>query len=79
VSQPTCNRCDTPCPVVMEPTDGGGDPSLLPVLIPPPGWLGDPDDLHGGVVCCACATNAEIVEWMTNVGFADEAMNGPED
>ncbi len=59
----TCSRCERPAPVDLEPADGGGDPSLLPVLIPPDGWIGDPDG--DGLICCA--TPEEIEAWMAGL------------
>ena len=51
----TCPRCGTQAPVrVADLTgDGGGDPSLLPVVVPADGWIGadDPES----VVCGPCA------------------------
>jgi len=38
--------------------DGGGDPALLPVLVPPDLFIGDPDG--DGVICEACATPDEL-------------------
>jgi len=57
----TCARpaCGRPAPVDLDElrADGGGDPALLTVLVPPPGWLPDPDG--EGIVCGACATADE--------------------
>lgn len=60
----TCARCDRPADIdeAELATDGGGDPSLLPVLTPPDGWIGDPDG--DGIVCGDCATPDEITQWM---------------
>jgi hypothetical protein len=49
--------------------DGGGDPSLLPVLVPAGGWIGDPDG--DGVICGDCATPEEIVAWMADLALVE--------
>lgn len=71
-----CERCRCPAPIDASDLtgDGGGDPSLLPVLIPPPGWIGDPDS--DGLVCGACATVDEIVEWMANIAMVEQMSEG---
>ncbi len=58
-----CARCRRPAPIDPDELtgDGGGDPSLLPVLVPPPGWLPDPDD-EDRIICRRCATEAEVDE-----------------
>jgi hypothetical protein len=57
-----CSRCDCPAPIhVDELTGDGPGPSgvAMPVVIvPPDGWIGDPDD--DGVICGDCATPDEI-------------------
>lgn len=74
---PSCNRCGTRSP---EPLDegGGGDPALLVVIPPPDGWIGDPDDEHGGIVCGGCATHAEIVEWMGDLATIEHETSRPD-
>lgn len=66
-----CARCGCPSPVdVLEfEGDGGGDPSLLPVLIPPDGWLGDPDG--DGLLCADCGEPDEITEWMDDLDLGE--------
>lgn len=79
MSRVHCPRCGLPCPVRLDPGDGGGDPSLLPILIPPDGWLGDPGDANGGVICGDCATTHEISEWMAQAAFVESDMRyGPD-
>jgi hypothetical protein len=52
--------------------DGGGDPYLLPVVVPADGWIGDPDDADGGLICCDCATPGEIVDWMDDMATMEQ-------
>lgn len=40
--------------------DSGGDPALLPVVVPPAGWLPDPDATSDDAfICKPCATPGE--------------------
>lgn len=68
-----CARCRNPAPI--DPSelvgDGGGDPELMIVLVPPAGWMGDPDDMHGGVLCGTCATPEEIADWMAGLALLE--------
>jgi hypothetical protein len=62
-----CSRCDHDAPSECDAVqaligDGQGDPSLLPVLTPPEGWIVDPDD-DERVVCHGCATSAEAAAY----------------
>jgi hypothetical protein len=43
--------------------DGGGDPDLLVVAIPPGGWIGDDDDPEAGLICPTGATPDEHEVW----------------
>ncbi|MEJ7790182.1 MAG: hypothetical protein WKF29_09905 [Thermoleophilaceae bacterium] len=82
-----CSRCDKPAPVTEEltgptfdPDDGTpNDPNLLVVLVPPAGWIGDPDS--DGIVCGDCAEPEEIREWMADVAEAEYLLEHgePED
>lgn len=67
-----CARCRRPAAIDPEELigDGGGDPSLLTVLSPPDGWIGDPDD--DGLVCGDCATPEEISDWMEQMAVLEE-------
>ncbi len=70
-----CSRCRCPAPIdESELTgDSGGDPSLLPVIVPPDGWIGDPDDADGGIICGGCANPEEIVQWMADLATVQHA------
>jgi len=70
-----CSRCNRPAPIneAALAGDGGGDPSLLPVLIPPGGWLPDPDD-EDRIICRPCATEAELDEDDERLDEADEVI-----
>jgi hypothetical protein len=57
--------------------DGRGDPSLLPVLVPPDGWLRDPDDANGGLIC-ECATPQEIAKWMAELNLVERLLDAEE-
>ncbi len=60
-----CARCRRPAPIAPDELagDDGGDPSVLPVLVPPPGWLPDPHD-EDRIICRPCATDeAELDEY----------------
>lgn len=69
-----CARCGKPAPVDLHELtgDGGGDPALLPVVVPPDGWIGDPDG--DGVICGDCATLDKIVTWMEGAAAAEEDL-----
>ena len=70
-----CSRCGRPAPIDPEElVDGGGDPSLPVVVVPPQGWIADLDDDEGGLVCGDCAEPWEIVEWMAGMALAEEIM-----
>lgn len=54
--------------------DGGGDPSLLPVVVPSAGWMVDPDD-PDRFINRGCATQDELDELTSpefRVASADE-------
>jgi hypothetical protein len=51
--------------------DGRGDPALLPVVIPPDGWIGDLEDPEIGLICGACARVEEIAAWMAVAATAE--------
>jgi hypothetical protein len=60
-----CARCGRPMPDVREDElrgDVGGDPSLLPVVIPADGWIAVPDG--DGVICGECSMAEEITAWL---------------
>lgn len=72
-----CSRCEKAAPVTeadltgpsLDPDDGTpNDPSLPVVLLPPDGWIGDPDSDR--IVCGDCAEPDEIREWMADVAEA---------
>ncbi len=72
-----CVRCRRPAPVDADQLVGpeAGDPSLLPVLPVPEGWLGDSDG--DGLVCGDCATPQQISDWMAGAELIEplvEAM-----
>ncbi len=81
-----CARCNRPAPV--DPDDltcPGGDPSLLPVVVPPSTkWMPDPDG--DGLICRGCATEEEQDEDDRRMGATArviaamaEEENGPAD
>lgn len=75
-----CSRCKLPIFGIEEPaSDGGGDPSLMQVLIPPNGTLGDPDDPNGGVIHGHCATTTEISEWMAGLELVESILTGDDE
>ncbi len=72
-----CYRCWRPAPVHISELEGdsGGDPALLPVVVPPQGWVlpldhdedlidfgepTSPPDDDAAIVCPACATGGEV-------------------
>lgn len=59
--------------------DGGGDPSLLPVLVPPDGWIGDPEDANGGLICGDCASPGEIADWMASLELIESVLDEDDD
>lgn len=69
-----CARCDKVAPIVLDEIvgDGGGDPSLLPVVAPPEGWIGDPDG--DGIICGECATPDEIRTWMADMEHVETTL-----
>jgi hypothetical protein len=71
----SCPRCNRPAPVDLDELtgDGGGDPALLPVVVPPDGWIGDPDS--DGLVCGDCATPDEIARWMDDCSIMERSMD----
>ena len=84
----TCARCGRPAPIdpedlrgpTFDPDDGTpNDPSLPVVVVPPAGWIGDPDD--DGLVCGDCATPDEVREWMADNAQAEHRLEhgDPED
>ena len=52
----------------------GSEPSLLPLIVPPDGWLSDPDDPEGSLICGDCATVEEISDWMGGLALAEQVM-----
>jgi hypothetical protein len=44
------------------------DPTILPTIVPPEGFIGDPDG--EGIIHAECATRAEKVEWLEGYGGA---------
>jgi hypothetical protein len=61
---PACQRCGEPCPVSpANLTHKHGDPALPVVLVPPLGWLTDPDE-STGVICGDCGTPEELCAYM---------------
>lgn len=71
-------RCRFPAPIDASELqgDGGGDPSLLVVVVPPESWIGDPGDPDGCLVCGDCATISEIAEWMVGLALIEQGMDG---
>lgn len=75
-----CSNCRCPAPIDLDELtgDGGGDPSLLPVFVPPDGWLllpdGDPDNPERDLLCGDCASDEEIVEWMADGAKAQAVL-----
>jgi len=82
----TCARCDRPAPIDPEklrgPTFDPGDetpndPSLPVVIVPPDGWIGDPDS--DGIVCGDCATSEEIVQWIADGETVERGLRDEDD
>lgn len=73
-----CSRCGRPAPVDPDELtgDGGGDPALLPVVVPPDGyirgWIGDPDS--EGVVCGDCAEPWEIAAFWDDLDLLEQLV-----
>ena len=76
-----CTRCGFPAPIEPDEVtgDGGGDPSLLVVVVPPDGWIGDPEDDHGGICHCDCASPHEIEEWMAQNAQIERSLGDQDD
>jgi hypothetical protein len=52
-----------------------GDPSLLPIVVPPEGWFDDPSlDEDEQFVCVECATPAELEQEMADREHAERLM-----
>lgn len=69
-----CARCGATCPLDYDELRcPGGDPALLPVLIPPEGWLapGDDPDL---LVCADCASPKEVAAYMAQLAGIEELL-----
>lgn len=61
---------------VDEHGDPVGDPSLLPIVVPPHGWFDDPEATQDDqFVCVNCATTEEIANWMA--GAAEVERQDP--
>ena len=46
----------------------------------PDGWIGDPEDDHGGICHGDCATKEEIEAWMADLAQPDDqAAQGDDD
>lgn len=71
-----CQRRRRRAPVEeWELADMGGSPEFLPIVVPPPGWTPDPDDLTGGgIVCEPCSTRSEAAAWMSALAAADDLV-----
>jgi hypothetical protein len=74
-----CPSCEQPAPISERELvgDAGGDPSLLPILIPPDGWIGDPDG--DGLLCGDCAPPRAINDWMDDFELAEQLTHGRAD
>ena len=66
-----CTRCGFPLPITEDELtgDGGGDPSLLVVIVPPDGCIGNPDS--DGVIHGYWAYPEEIEEWMAGLAVLE--------
>lgn len=73
-----CARCGRPAPIsvadltgpTLDPDDPTpNDPTLPVVVVPPDGWIGDPDS--DGIVCGDCAKPEEIRESMADQAEAE--------
>ncbi len=78
----TCARCGKPAPITGEELTGDGPgPSraAMPVVVvPPEGWIGDPDG--DGIVCGECAEPEEIAEWMAGLEQVESSLRkNPDD
>jgi hypothetical protein len=74
----SCARCNRPAPVNLDELtgDGGGDASLLPVVVPPDGWIADPDDADGhSLVCDICATFVEEMKYRGDLVVVEYALS----
>lgn len=47
--------------------------------MPPDGWLSDPDDPEGGLICGDCATVEEIAEWMADLALVEQVLENDDD
>jgi hypothetical protein len=65
-----------PSPLWLEPTDGGGDPALLQLIVPPEGYIAatDQDEDEDGIVCADCASPEEIADHMARLAELGEIM-----
>jgi hypothetical protein len=67
-----CSRCRLPAPGGEDELvgDGGGDPALSVVLVPPARFLPDPDD--NGIMHADCLTAEELGEWVAREALLDD-------
>lgn len=80
----TCARCGRTAPIEAEELTGPtltaddetpNDPTLPVVVVPPDGWIGDPDS--DGIICGDCATPEEIAEWMADGEAVERGLEAP--